>query len=209
MANATHFDFLSFAKQIHEETGSARLEEPYLLPALYGGELDLGSDFFNAIIVLHEPLVTKTRQFWGDAPCTTTEMAIQRHREIFVQHWAYERQPFHFFTRLDDIHSHAFMPSTQAFFRHYYVTDTWKDAAPKKKRKEDVYRGYWRSKLRFELQNVPTKRIILVGPEAADDEILEFCQGVTTHKMIFPSRVSDLVLQAALARLTEEIKATL
>ena len=53
MTNATHFDFLSFAKQIHEETGSARQEEPYLLPALYGGELDSGSARFDEIIVLH------------------------------------------------------------------------------------------------------------------------------------------------------------
>ena len=136
-------------------------------------------------------------------------MALQRHRDIFVQLWAYQRQPFHFFTRLDDIHSHDFMPSTKAFFSHYYVTDTWKDAAPKKNRKEERYREYWRSKLRFELQNVPTRRIILVGPEAAEEEILEFCEGVTTHQMIFSSRVSDQVLQAALSRLGEEIEATL
>jgi hypothetical protein len=203
------FHFPSFARQIHEETRSALQDEPYLLPALYGGELGPDSEYFEAIIVLHEPLLSITRKFWG-TPCDTTEMAVRRHRDVFVQQWAYQYNPFHFFTLLDELHSHRFMPSTQEFFGHYYVTDVWKDAAPKKKRNEEEYRRYWRSKLRMELQSVPAKRIILVGSEAAQDEILEFCKGTTTHQTVFPGRrVSKSVLQTALSKLGDEIRATL
>jgi hypothetical protein len=109
------FDFLAFAKQIHGEIGTSLDKEPYLLPALYGGELGPNSDRFDAIIVLHEPLLSLTRELSGEPNCSTTETALQRHRNIFV-HWAYRRQPFHFFTFLDEIHSHDFMPSADAFF---------------------------------------------------------------------------------------------
>ena len=78
----TPFDFPAFAKYIYEEITGVH-SQPFLLPALYGGE---SSQHYEVLFVLQAPSVSFTEDRW--MPCDTTEMAIQNHRAIFFD-WAY------------------------------------------------------------------------------------------------------------------------
>lgn len=147
------FDFREFARNIYQEHFSIH-PEPYLLPALYGGE---SSYIYEALFVLQAPSVSFTETRWRQ--CNNPETAIQQHRAIFLD-WAYRGYQFHLFT--------AFGPEPSInFFRRLYVTDVWKDAGISKCIFENSeYKRYWRSKLAFELENVPTRCVITVGREA-------------------------------------------
>ena len=145
-----------------DETRTA-LEEKFLLPALYGGEVDqaLANQTFEAAVVLEAPSVPFTRKEWKTwaAPCATPAEAINRHRKIFLK-WAFAEQ----------CHAELFSgllggkPATaEEFFRRLYITDIWKDAAFTK---EKNYVQYWQSQLEREISGIPTEDVIFVGKPA-------------------------------------------
>jgi hypothetical protein len=112
------FRFEEFARDIYRETSNAH-RQPFLLPALYGGEL---VHEYESLFVLEAPSVSFTEARWR--PCNTAEKAIQNHRRIFLD-WAYRGKLTYLFKTL-------FRTSSADFYRRFYVTDVWKDAAFKK-----------------------------------------------------------------------------
>lgn len=144
-----NFNFEAFAREVYSEN-PAVAEDPFLLPALYGGEVSDGEAItrFKALVVLEEPSKSFTRNHWT-TPCATPEEAIRTHREIFFRWACMEPQCelFRIFVELS---------TAQHFFQHLYITDVWKDAAFKEKLKQDNpgYGRYWRSKLETEIRSV-------------------------------------------------------
>lgn len=141
-APVSHFSFPSFARAIFHDRA-------FMLPALYGGELEQGDNAFEALFVLQDPSKGFTERRWK--PCATPEQAIEQHRSIFLE-WAYKdgsNQAILF---------KSFSPTDAEFFRRFYVTDCWKDGTFKSR--------YWRLKLRIELHEVHALRVIVVGEKA-------------------------------------------
>jgi len=163
------FNFTDFARTIYVDPNrpAAGEEEPYVLPALYGGELAEGKDRFEALVVFQNPLFPFTKEQWNaQSQCTTPEEAIKRHRKIFFRWLAgKDAELGELFRLLAD------NPSTaEDFFRRVYVTDIWKDAKNTDevniKKKHRPYGNYWRSKLKLEITAVAAERMIFVGKEA-------------------------------------------
>lgn len=185
IASVAVFDFIDFARGIYAENSDA-CEDRYLLPALYGGEIDHGETGgrFKALVVLEAPSVSFTKDRWTQ--CATIEDAITRHREIFFE-WAFIEPQADLFRSL------VGKPSTvQDFFRRLYITDVWKDAAFKEnlKRSNPDYRGYgryWRSKLELEIKKIATERIIFIGEQARSSGYHQVPPGTPVHCLDFPS----------------------
>jgi hypothetical protein len=200
----TSFDFTEFARNIYREKLEAH-RLPFLLPALYGGEL---SQNYEALFVLEAPSVSFTEKHWR--PCHTTEMAIQTHRAIFLK-WAYRSKRAHLFKSLEQTDSESTLLSpiglsNTEFFRRFYVTDIWKDAAFMK-RKDREYKEYWLSKLATELEMVSARRVIFIGKEAERGRCF-VPSGIPTHSVPFPSRwITEEDFKRHVARLAEEIRA--
>ena len=121
------FDFMEFARKIYDDRNRPVVheEEPYILPAFYGGELPMSEEGnrFKALVVLQNPLFTYTKREWGP-PCASVEEAIRKHRKIFFSWLACNPD-------LDEMFHYILVnkPSTpEEFFRLVYVTDIWKDA---------------------------------------------------------------------------------
>ena len=120
------FDFTDFARKIYTDRSRPEVdeEEPFILPAFYGGELppaEEGSKF-KALVVLQNPLFTYTKKQWGP-PCDSVEEAIKKHRQIFFS-WL----PCN--PDLEELFHHILgrKPlSPEDFFSLVYVTDIWKD----------------------------------------------------------------------------------
>ena len=171
------FRFEEFAKDIYREISNAH-RQPFLLPALYGGEFS--EELYEALFVLEAPSVSFTEARWKQ--CNTAEDAIRNHRRIFLD-WAYSGKQAHLFN--------LFMTSSTDFYRRFYVTDVWKDAAFRERIGDSKYREYWRSKLAVELQHVRTRRVIFVGREAALAG-RPLIKNRLIHEIPFPShRISD------------------
>jgi len=196
------FNFVEFAATIYRENPQAYVE-PFLLPALYGGEV---CREYEAMFVLQAPSLKFTLQYWGD-PCDTDENAIERHRQIFLK-WAYMPKSF----QIDLFRS--FDPTGSTFFQRFYVTDLWKDARTETTAEspEDYleahwlatlptrqYNEYWDKQLELELNNVPTKHIIFVGREPEKRQGL-LHREVYTYHIDFPSgsnrKLNDPVFKA-------------
>jgi hypothetical protein len=195
------FNFTEFARSIYTE--SARVHpEPFLLPACYGGEQ---TETYEALFVLEAPSVPFTERRW--CTCGTVEAAIQMHREVFIK-WAYRGKPAQLFTAVDKLLLNDALPplNRSDFFRRYYVTDLWKDAAFKDFGHAREYQEYWLSKLAVELNNVSTRRMIFIGKEAAKGASLAPAS-VPVHFLPFPGqwRSADVVA-ADVQRLIEDIR---
>ena len=139
------------------------LEERFLLPALYGGEVghEQSSASFEAMVVLEAPSVQFTRKEWKTwaEPCASPAEAINRHRKIFFK-WAFAEQSH------DDLFRGLLggKPSTEEeFFRRLYITDIWKDAAFINERH---YVQYWQSQLEKEISGITTEDVVFVGKPA-------------------------------------------
>jgi hypothetical protein len=165
----TAFNFTDFARAIYVDPNRPAdgEEEPYVLPALYGGELAEGKDKFEALVVFQNPLFPFTKEQWNtQSQCAGPEEAIKRHRKIFFRWLAgKDAELGELFRLLADNPSNP-----EDFFRRVYVTDIWKDAKNtdevNTKKKHRPYGNYWRSKLKIEIASVPTQRMIFVGKEA-------------------------------------------
>jgi hypothetical protein len=201
------FNFTDFARQVYSENPDIyveplRIEENFLLPALYGGEAGHGetSGKFKALVVLQDPLLSFTKKLWT-TQCATPEEAINRHRKIFFQ-WAFSKpEPAALFRGL------AGEPSTaEDFFRRLYITDVWKDAAFRGNLKpgNPGYESYWRSKLQIELSGVATERVIFVGGEARHAGWGHVPPGTHRDCIVFPSR-RNKTFRAELQRLIAKI----
>lgn len=171
------FPFEDFARDIYRERSNVH-SQPFLLPALYGGEL---VEEYEALFVLEEPSVPFTEARWKQ--CNTTEAAIRNHRQIFLD-WAYRGIRALLFKSL-------FTTVEYDLFKRFYVTDVWKDAAFKENRRNQGYREYWLSKLAIELQHVCTRCVIFVGKEAARAG-RPLIQGrrILAYDIPFPNRIS-------------------
>ena len=199
------FNFTEFAREIYSNSPDIyveplRIEDRFLLPALYGGEAAHGevSGPFKALIVLEEPSRSFTKDRWTQ--CTTPEEAIVRHREIFFE-WAFEKPE-----RAELFRIFVDNPSTaRDFFRRVYITDIWKDAAFRENRKRGNpgYGRYWRSKLAIEIRSVATEWVIFVGRQARSG-----CQhvppGTPKRCLVFPSWHNP-TFEAEVQRLRAEV----
>ena len=204
-STSTSFDFTEFARNIYRENPKAH-QQPFLLPALYGGEAD---QTYEALFVLQDPSVSFTEKLWR--PCDTTEMAIQTHRAIFLD-WAHRDNQAYLFKSFDRTVSEdsPLSPvglSSTDFFRRFYVTDVWKDAAFVENRRNREYKEYWLSKLAIELAMVSARRIVFIGREAERGRPFVL-NGIPTHYITFPSwRRKDY--QDHVVRLAEEIRSSI
>lgn len=194
---STSFDFNEFARTIYREVPHAH-QQPFLLPALYGGALNQS---YEALFVLEEPSVPFTEKHWK--PCHAPEIAIQTHREIFLK-WAYRGKQAHLFSMFEQQGSADCRK--KKFFARFYVTDIWKDAAFKHRRKDQKYMDYWVSKLASELENIPAKRVVFIGEEAKQGR--QFVRDtIPAHFICFPHRfISNEDFKREVTRLTEEIR---
>jgi hypothetical protein len=204
-STSSSFDFTEFARNIYREKHTAH-QQPFLLPALYGGE---SSQTYEALFVLEAPSVSFTEKLWR--PCDTTEIAIQTHRAIFLD-WAYRGKQAYLFRSFDQMslenvpYSPTELPKPE-FFRRFYVTDVWKDAAFKENRRDRKYEEYWLSKLAIELEMVSARRVIFIGREAELGRPF-VPNGIPTHHIPFPSRWAK-DFQGDVVRLTEEIRTSI
>jgi hypothetical protein len=164
------FDFTDFARKIYDDRNRPVVheEEPYILPAFYGGELPPREEGnrFKALVVLQNPLLTYTKRQWVP-PCATVEDAIRKHRKIFFSWLACNPD-------LDELFHHVLVkkPSTpEEFFRLVYVTDIWKDAKDTddvtRRKKDRGYGRYWRNQLKVEIEGVAAAEgVIFIGSES-------------------------------------------
>jgi len=165
------FDFTDFARKIYDDRNRPVVheEEPYILPAFYGGELPPREEGnkLKALVVLQNPLFTYTKMQWGP-PCATVEEAIRKHREIFFSWLSCNPD-------LGELFHHILVvkPSTpEEFFRLMYVTDIWKDAKDtddvNRRKKDREYGRYWRNQLKVEIEAVTlaAEGVIFIGAEA-------------------------------------------
>jgi hypothetical protein len=185
------FDFTKFAQNIYYDPKRPVIqeEEPYILPAFYGGELppkELGKKF-KALVVLQNSLLTYTKRQWGP-PCASVEEAIRKHRRIFFS-WL----PCN--PELDELFRHILIskPSTpEEFFRLVYVTDIWKDAKDtddvKKRKKNREYGRYWRDQLKIEIEGVAlaTEGVIFIGGESCKAGHKRLPDGTRYRDFVFP-----------------------
>jgi hypothetical protein len=197
------FDFTEFARRIYLDRPDAH-RHPFLLPALYGGE---SSQRYEALFVLQDPSVSFTEHHWK--PCETAEMAIRTHRTIFLE-WAHRGKQSHLFRLFEESLSSGAKPSpigtaSKGFFRRFYVTDIWKDAAFKQNGRDREYREYWLAKLALELENVRARRVIFVGQEAELGQRF-VPSGTQIHHIPFPGQwIAEEVFKGHVARLGKEV----
>ena len=185
------FEFTDFARKIYDDRSRpvVHVEEPYILPAFYGGELARGEEGnkFKALVVLQNPLFTYTKKQWGQ-PCATVEEAIRRHREIFFS-WL----PCN--PDLDELFHHILVkkpPTPKEFFRLVYVTDIWKDAKDtddvnrKKTNRQDGH--YWRNQLKVEIEGVAAaaEGVIFIGSHARKAGFKFLPCGMRYRDFVFP-----------------------
>lgn len=199
------FTFLNFAKAIYHDKTSAH-QIPFLLPALYGGNLGQADKPYEALFVLQDPKVSVTEDGWRKftQPCDTVEKAIQRHREIFLG-WAYKsnsNQAFLF---------ERFSPRGADLFQRFYVTDIWKDRKPRRPGSGEDGQ-YWIKKLKIELREIRADRIIFVGDDAKKYGLRLIRPGSKTpHEVAHPQRkgMTRQEWQGYVSNLNEEIIADL
>jgi hypothetical protein len=195
------FDFLAFAAQIYEEV-PASAHGRFALPALYGGET---TPECQAVFVLEAPSVPFTVARWQK--CANAEDAVRRHRAIFYE-WASLRTPGKLFAALDRKICEQLEPvdSERAFFRRFYITDIWKDAAFKLQRTDrKAYRAYWMTKLEMEFEGVGAQRVVFVGREAERGRSL-VPKGIPSYYVPFPSwSLSDAQIATEISRLKSEL----
>jgi hypothetical protein len=185
------FDFTDFARKTYDDRSRPMVheDEPYILPAFYGGELPPGEDGnkLKALVVLQNPLFTYTKKQWGP-PCATVEEAIKKHRKIFFS-WL----PCN--PDLDELLHHILVkkPSTpEEFFRLVYVTDIWKDAKDTNdvnRRKNDrEYGHYWRNQLKTEINGVAVaaEGVIFIGAESRRAGFKFLAGGTRYRDFVFP-----------------------
>jgi len=205
------FDFSAFARKIYSENPHAH-KEVFLLPALYGGEIDHDdtSRKFKALVVFIAPSVPFTEVRWT-TQCASVEMATTRHREIFFN-WAFRnpKQP-HLAELFCGLSGASACVSAKDFFRSVYITDIWKDAAEEIKLKRNNpgcrrYGSYWRSKLETEIKNVPTERVILVGGHPRKSGWQHVPDGMPCHCLDFPSWRNKESFRAQVQQLLTEIQ---
>jgi hypothetical protein len=150
------FNFFDFATEIYRERFGAH-STPYLLPALYGGELG-PHEPYEALFVLQDPSRSYTEKNWK--PCGTVSDAIERHRSIF-RSWAFEPES----NQAALFGSFSLQPprrrTRRSFFQRFYVTDIWKDGKPG---------DYWLRKLSAELREVQADVVVFVGSEGRRGE---------------------------------------
>jgi hypothetical protein len=164
-------------------------DEPFILPAFYGGDLPPGEEGnkFKALVVLQNPLFTFTKRQWGP-PCDSVEKAIKTHRKIFFS-WLPSNPD------LEELFHHILGKkplSPEEFFRLVYVTDIWKDAKDtndvNRRKKSREYRDYWRKWLKVEIEciAVAAEGAIFIGAEArkAGFELLR--PGTRYRDFVFP-----------------------
>lgn len=205
------FDFTAFARKIYSENPGAHKQE-FLLPALYGGEIDHGdtSCKFKALVIFIAPSVSFTEDRWT-TQCTTVEKAITRHREIFFD-WAFnEPKQAELAELFRGLTSASACVSAKDFFRCVYITDIWKDAANGKKLKLSNpdcrgYGRYWRSQLENEIKNVPTERVIFVGEPPRTAGLRHVPDGTPRHWLDFLTRWNKEVFKAQVQQLLAEIQ---
>lgn len=167
------FDFTDFARKIYDDRSRLVVheDEPFILPAFYGGELPSGEEGnkFKALVVLQNPLFTFTKRQWGP-PCDSVEKAIKKHRKIFFS-WL----PCN--PDLEELFHHILGKkplSPEDFFSLVYVTDIWKDAENtndvNRRKKDPGYRDYWRKQLKIEIEGVAAaaEGVIFIGAEARE-----------------------------------------
>ncbi len=205
------FDFTAFARKIYSETSGAHKQQ-FLLPALYGGEIDHGdaSGKFKALVIFIAPSVSFTEDRWT-TQCTSVEKAITRHREIFFD-WAFnELKQAELAELFRSLIGASACVSAPEFFRHVYITDIWKDAANETKLKLSNpdcrrYGRYWRSQLENEIKSTPTERVIFVGgpPRAAGWRHVP--DGTPRHGLDFLTRWNKEAFKAQVQRLLAEIQ---
>ena len=185
------FDFTDFARKIYDDPNRPAVDEdePYILPAFYGGELpstEQGKKF-KALVVLQNPLFTYTKRKWRP-PCAGVEEAIRKHRRIFVS-WL----PCN--PELDELFHHILVsePSTpEEFFHLVYVTDIWKDAKDtddmKWRKKNRKYGRYWRDQLKVEIEGVAiaAEGVIFIGAQALEAGFQFLPYGTRYRNFVFP-----------------------
>jgi hypothetical protein len=166
---------------------------PYLLPALYGGELNGNGEQYEALFVLQDPSLGETERNWRR--CETPEEAVQLHRSIFTG-WAFKLSTNQ--CRLFQTFSGAFGKTENPFFKRFYVTDIWKAGLGTNDKR------FWRGKLRIELREVRAKRIIFIGSQALTARVL-LRKGTKYHHIRFPyAGLSDYATNVA--QLLQEIE---
>ncbi|SPF50615.1 hypothetical protein SBA4_4450002 [Candidatus Sulfopaludibacter sp. SbA4] len=208
---AVAFDFTAFAQKIYSENPEAHKQE-FLLPALYGGEIDHGdtSSKFKALVILIAPSVSFTADRWT-TQCTTVEKAITRHREIFFD-WAFsEPKQAELAQLFRGLISASACACAQDFFRRVYITDIWKDTANETKLKLNNpdcrrYGRYWRSQLENEIKSVPTERVIFVGKPARAAGWRHVPDGTPRHWLDFLTRWNEEAFKAQVQQLLSEIQ---
>jgi hypothetical protein len=193
------FRFEEFAKDIYREIPNAH-RQPFLLPALYGG--DCAAEY-EALFVLEAPSVSFTEDHWRQRSTPEPEDAngaIKNHRRIFLE-WAYNGKQAYLFKSL-------FMTSSADFYRRFYVTDVWKDAAFRERSGDLKYSEYWLAKLAVELQHVSTRHVIFVGKEAAlAGWPFIKNRAVFKHKIPFPSQwISNEQFKGYVDTLAQELR---
>jgi hypothetical protein len=149
------FDFFTFASQIYRERTAAH-PTPYLLPALYGGELR-ADESYEALFILQDPSKSYTANSWK--ACKTVQEAIVRHRSIF-RSWAFEPESHQAILFSKFNMQPARRKRRRSFYERFYVTDVWKDG----QREE-----YWRRKLQIELREVKARLVLFIGSEASGE----------------------------------------
>jgi hypothetical protein len=183
------FDFTDFARKIYDDPNRPAVDEPYLLPAFYGGELpsmEQGKKF-KALVVLQNPLFTYTERHWGPT-CASIEEAIRRHRRIFCS-WLPSN------SELDGLFHHIVVskaPTPEALFQLVYVTDIWKDAKDtsdvNRRKKDRKYGAYWRNQLNVEIQGVvaAAEGVLFIGAEALKAGFGFLPSGTRYRDFVFP-----------------------
>lgn len=185
------FDFTGFARKIHDDRSRPKVQEedPFILPAFYGGELPPGEqgNKFKALVVLQNPLFTYTKKQWVSS-CCTVEEAIKTHRQI-VFSWLPCNPHLH-----ELLHNMlGRMPATsEDFFRLVYVTDIWKDAKDTndvhRRKKDREYARYWCSQLKVEIEGVAVAAdgVIFIGAEARKAGFAALRPGTRYRDFVFP-----------------------